>query len=295
LIDQTQIEQRRGLLFAFGAFLSWGLAPIYWKALGAVPPLQLLSHRTFWCALMMVWVIARRHDFGTILALRHEPRKVLLLALTTALIGFNWYLYIWAVVNGQIIAASFGYFFTPLVNVALGMVFLGERLRPWQALAVALAAVGVGIKAWDLGHLPWISLALSLSFAFYGLLRKVLKVSPENGLALETWLLAPLVLGQLIHAESQGVGAFLQSGPWTDVLLIGSGIITGVPLLWFTHGARLLPLKTLGLMQYISPTCQFLLAVFVYGEPFGTAQAGAFVFIWVALIVFTADARRRGL
>jgi len=280
-----------GVIYTAAAFLLWGLLPIFWKALDHVPAPEVLAHRIFWSAVIMALLLLRQRRWGSLRGLLHRRRAVLTLVATTTLIGGNWFLYIWAIQSEQLLEASLGYFINPLVSVLLGLVFLGERLRPWQIVSVGLATVGVVILTMHVGALPWLALALALSFGLYGLLRKTIAASPEEGLAVETWLLSPLVLVYLLHLAAGGQGAFARIGLGTTVLLILSGVITATPLIWFTHGARRLPLSTVGILQYLTPTGQFLLAVGVYHEPFEPLHLLAFSFIWTALVIFSVDLR----
>jgi chloramphenicol-sensitive protein RarD len=286
-------ETRRGVAFAGAAFLFWGLSPIYWKALGAVPASEVLAHRIVWSmALLVAMLVARRRGRELLAAVRRR-RTLATLVVTTALIAVNWYVYIWAMAAERVLEASLGYFINPLVNVLLGVVFLRERLSRPQAAAVALAAVGVAVLTIEVGRVPWVALILAASFGVYGLLRKTVDAGPQVGLAIETALLTPLTLLWLGRLHSAGGGAFGSGGLATDLLLAGAGAVTVVPLVWFTQGARLLPLSALGLIQYLAPTIQFLLAVLVYREPFSTTHLAAFAVIWAGLAVFTWDLRRR--
>ena len=287
-------EIRSGFMFAVAAFLIWGLSPIFWKYLSAVPSRELLAHRVLWCAVLIVPILILGRQVTDLRNLLSRPRTLATLLLTTALIGSNWFFYIWAVATDRILHASLGYFINPLVNILLGMLFLGETLRPKQKVSVAIAALGVSLMTWQLGHVPWISLVLAVTFGFYGLLRKTVDATPEQGLALETWLLSPIAVLYLaqLHGQGGAGGAWGHQGWTIDLLLVLTGVITAAPLLCFTHGARRLSLSMVGILQYIAPTCQFLLAVVVYDEPFGTVHLIAFVFIWIALGLFTTDAFR---
>ncbi len=284
---------RTGVLAATAAYLTWGLAPVYWKLLQTVPAVELLAHRIVWSFVLVVgwlWISRRLPDLRA--AWAHPGTRARLLA-STALIGVNWGLFIWAVNSGHILQASLGYYINPLVSVVLGLVVLGERLSRGQGLAVGLAAVGVAVLAISVGSLPWVSLALAGSFGLYGLLRKTVRADAVLGLAFETSLLAPFALALLVAAGLDGRGAFGRVSAMTDGLLAFTGVLTAVPLLLFTAGARRLPLNLLGLLQYLAPTCHFALAVAVYHEPFSTAHAVTFGLIWIALALYTADARRR--
>jgi chloramphenicol-sensitive protein RarD len=284
---------RHGVAWATAAFLWWGLSPLYWKALGGVDAGQLLAHRVAWSLALLVALLAARGRGPELRAALARPRTLATLVATTALIGANWFTYIWAVGAERVLEASLGYYVNPLVNVLLGMLFLRERLRRAQGLAVLLAAAGVAVLTAEVGRLPWVALVLALTFGFYGLLRKTVAAGPEVGLAVETALLAPFALAWLVRLHAAGAGAFGHGPAAIDLLLVASGVITVLPMVWFTRGARLLPLSTLGLLQYLSPTLQFLLAVAVYREPFTAAHLLAFGLIWSGLAVFTWDLRRR--
>ncbi|HEX2252251.1 MAG TPA: EamA family transporter RarD [Thermoanaerobaculia bacterium] len=284
---------RRGIFYAGGAFLVWGIAPVYWKALLALPPEEMLAHRVLWSLATLAVVIPLRRRVPELVRAVRTPRVLGVLAVTTALIGVNWYLYIWAMGAERVLEASLGYYINPLVNVLLGVVFLRERLRRGQALAVTLAAAGVAVMTAEVGHVPWLALVLAGTFGFYGLLRKTVDAGPLVGLTVESALLAPLAGLYLARLHAAGDLVFTGLDPWTMLLVAAAGAVTVVPLVWFTHGARLLPLSALGLLQYLAPTLQFLLAILVYGEPFTRSHLAAFVLIWIGLAVFTADLRRR--
>lgn len=286
-------EEAIGLSCTVGAFLVWGLSPIFWKAIRGASAGDLLAHRIVWCALLMLAVLGATGQWRAMVPMLRNPRTVVALVFSTLAIGGNWFLYIYAVTNEKILQASLGYFINPLVTVLFGLVFLGEKLNRLQWASVATASVGVAILTARVGMLPWVSLALAGSFAIYGLLRKTVAASPEQGLAIETWLLAPFCLAWLVHNHAAGEAIFGTLGLWNDLLLVATGAITALPLLLFTHGARRLPLSTVGLLQYLAPTCQFLLAVFLYREPFDQGQLLAFAFIWSALVLFAWSRRRR--
>lgn len=281
-----------GLLYAVGAYVSWGLFPIYFKAIlrAGATPMEALTHRVVWG----VWVVAGMllwfRRWGEVRAAIRTPRTLRLLACTTVLIAFNWYLYAWAVASNHVLEGSLGYFINPLVNVAFGVLLLKERLTRGQRIALVLACAGVLVFAFAAGRPPWISLALAASFASYALLRKRAHVHALPGLMVETALLFPLALGYLVWLHALGRSAFLRGSGAADVLLVLAGVVTVVPLLWFTEGARRLTLTTLGLLQYIAPTGQFLLAVLLYGEPFSPAKGVAFALIWAGLAIVSVEA-----
>jgi len=284
---------RFGILLASGAYLIWGLSPIYWKAIGQVPASQQLAHRIVWCALMLGALLTLQRRWREAREVLRSRRVAWMLLVSTVLIATNWLIYLWSVATEHILQASLGYFINPLVTVLLGVIFLRERMRRSQGIAIALASIGVLTLTVRLGELPWISLVLAVSFAFYSLVRKQVQAGPEVGLFVETLLLAPFMLLFLLHAERSGDGAFGHQGLALDLLLVAAGAITAAPLLLFTHGARRLPLATVGFLQYLAPCLQFLLAVAVYGELFTPSHLAAFLFIWTALAIFSWDTWRQ--
>ena len=287
--SEIRSESLLGLIYAGSAFLIWGLSPVYWKALGTVPALEITMHRVIWSFFFLMCLILlqrRRHEFVGVLK---NGRMLLTLLSTAILVSANWLLYIWAVNNNYMLQASLGYYINPLVNVVLGLLFLRERLRRPQILAVVLAAGGVLYLTIAYGEFPWISLTLALSFGLYGLIRKVAPVGALVGLAVETMLLAPPAVIYLIYLNSQGVDTILRVSLKLDLLLIGCAPLTAAPLLFFTLGAKRLYLSTLGLMQYIGPSGMFLLAVFYYNEPFSATQVWTFAIIWAALVIYSTD------
>jgi chloramphenicol-sensitive protein RarD len=286
----TTAPSRHGFTHAIGAYLAWGVFPLYFKALRTVAPIEVLAHRVVWSALFLAVLVALRHRGREYLgALRGGRLPVYLLS--TALISGNWLIFIWGVAHGRVLEASLGYFITPIVSVLLGRLFLGEVLRPRQSVAVGLAAAGVLVLVLRLGAVPWPALGLAATFGSYGLVRKKAAIDPLVGLLVETSLVAPLAVLLIAARTVQGTGA-LGSSPAITALLLLSGVITALPLIWFAHGVRLLRLSTMGLLQYVSPTLQFLLAVVLFHEPFSTAHALAFACIWTALGLYTADTLR---
>lgn len=278
-----------GILASAVAFLIWGLSPAYWKCLTAVPATEIILHRILWSFFLMVPLLAIQHRWGEFSrALTHLP-TLGMLTVSALLVGANWFIYIWAVNNDHILQASLGYYINPLVNVFLGMLFLKERLRRAQVLALGLAAAGVLYLTLSHGVFPWVALSLALSFGVYGLIRKVAPVAALPGLAVETLVLSVPAGALLLNLHRAGQGAFMQMGLGTDLLLAGTAPLTAVPLLLFTLGARRISLTTLGFIQYLGPTGMFLLGVLAYGEPFSHVQAITFALIWTALGVFTAD------
>ncbi|TWI56739.1 chloramphenicol-sensitive protein RarD [Pseudomonas duriflava] len=280
---------RQGYILGLSAYVLWGLFPLYFKLLATLPALEILVQRIVWSALAGTLMLTFWKHPGWWANLRAHPRHIAQLGLTGLLVGGNWLIYIWAVNNGHMLEASLGYYINPLINVLLGLVLLGERLRPLQWLAVAIAAIGVVQQVWTLGQLPWVSLALAFSFAFYGLLRKRTPVAALPGMVVETWLLLPLAIIAL-PLLTQAVS--LESAVWSSplaLLLVLSGPVTLIPLLCFNAAARKLPYSTIGFLQYIAPTLVLLLAVFVFHEPFPQERLLAFLCIWVALLIFSVD------
>ena len=291
VIDGQRREERRGILFALAAFVFWGVAtPLHFKLLGGVPADQILSHRVVWALLLVLAMVAAARRWTELGAVLARPRDLGLLACSAILVGGNWLLYIWAVNDGRLVESSLGYFINPLVNVALGMLFLGERLGRRQVAACCLAAAAVLALAVSLGAAPWVALALAFSFGFYGLIRKTVRVDPLIGLAVESAILAPFAAVYLVFLGVRGEAVVGDAR--TLALLLATGVTTALPLLWFAAAAQRLKLSTLGLLQYMSPTLQLALGVFVFGETFTTAHAVAFAAIWAALALYSFDALR---
>jgi len=278
-----------GLAAATGAFLLWGLvAPVYFKLLTGIGAVEIVAHRVVWTVLLVgVFVLAARGPAAVVRAVG-TWRRLGILAVTTALISVNWIIFIYATLSGQMLQSSLGYYINPLVNVLLGVVFLHERLSRQQLTAVAVAAAGVLSLVLWYGVVPWIALALAVTFGIYALVRKKAAIEPVTGLLVETGLLVPLALGYLLWLGPEG--AFVAGGGWTAFLLTLAGPVTAVPLVLFMVGAARLKLSTIGLLQYIGPTGQLILGVLVYGEAFTPAHAVAFGCIWLALALYSHDA-----
>jgi chloramphenicol-sensitive protein RarD len=282
-----------GLAAAISAFVIWGLFPLYLKPMAEVPALQIMAHRVVWCCLLVFAWLALRGELGAVRAALADPASRLRLAGSATLISINWLIYVWAVNTGRTVEASLGYFINPLLNVVLGVMVLHERLNRAQWTAVALAAIGVLYLTVATAHPPWIALALAASFGTYGLLRKVVRVESVPGLATETLLLAPFALAFLAWCEASGLGALGHASAGIDALLVGSGLVTALPLALFAYGARQIPYSTIGILQYIGPTLQFLIGVFVFHEAFTSERAAGFVMIWTALAIYAADGAYR--
>ncbi|MCC4108031.1 EamA family transporter RarD [Serratia ureilytica] len=283
-------QTRQGIFFALAAYFMWGIAPAYFKLIQQVSADEILTHRVIWSFFFMLALITLGRNWPKVRAACQNRKRLLLLAVTALLIGGNWLLFIWAVNNHHMLEASLGYFINPLVNVLLGMLFLGERFRRMQWVAVALAFTGVLVQLWQFGSLPIIGLGLAFSFAFYGLLRKKIAIDAQTGMLIETLWLLPVAAAYLfLFADSPT--SHLSANPWSlNLLLVAAGIVTTVPLLCFTAAATRLRLSTLGFFQYLGPTLMFLLAVTFYGETVGQDKLVTFGFIWAALILFTLDA-----
>jgi chloramphenicol-sensitive protein RarD len=286
---KPQSESIFGVIYAGCAFLIWGIGPIYWKALGAVSALEIVMHRVVWSFMFLLLLIVLGRRWNEFVGAVKNRRTLLTLLFTAVILSLNWLLYVWAVNNEHILQASLGYYINPLVNVVFGMLFLRERLRPPQMLAVLLAASGVVYLTVYYGEFPWIALTLASSFGLYGLIRKVAPVGSLVGLAVETLLMSPVAAAYLFYLGAQGTGSIFCGSIKMDLLLMGTSLLTTVPLLLFTSGARRIYLSTVGLMQYIAPTGMFLLAIFVYQEPFSMAKVWTFVMIWTALGIYSTD------
>lgn len=279
----------KGIIYAASAYAIWGLFPIYFKALHGIAPVEILLHRIVWSLTFLIIVLASRKQWAWIGAVLRQPRVLAGFTASALLLSANWFIYIWAVNNGQVVDASLGYFITPLVNVVLGFLLLHERLRPGQWAAVSLAAAGVAWLTWQGGHLPWIGLMLAATFGTYGLLRKTAALGALEGLSLETLMLFPVALGALVMLTLDGRTTFFDISISSRWLLAASGPITAVPLLLFAAGARRLPLSVLGLLQYIGPSIQLLLAVWLYKETFDRAHLIGFGLTWAALVLYSAE------
>lgn len=282
--------ERSGLWVAFGSFVLWGLMPLYWHLLKVVPSLQIVAHRIVWSALLVFAWLLFKHGRGWLREALAAPRVAWMLGLSGVLIGFNWGLYIWAVNAGHVVETSLGYFINPLLNVMIGVLFLRERLRPVQWVSVAIATCGVLWLTLRYGSFPWIALALAASFALYGLIRKLAAVAPIRGLGVESAYLVLPALAMLLWGETHGQGGFLDGwGIAIGALLVISGLLTALPLIGFAFAVQRVPLSVVGVMQYIAPTLQFLIGVFVFREAFDADRAIGFAFIWIALAIFAGE------
>jgi chloramphenicol-sensitive protein RarD len=279
----------KGMRYAIGAYISWGVLPIYWKWLHHVPALQLICHRILWSFLALVVLIVLTRQWKKFRQAVSTPRVLRVYSAAALLIGINWLTYVWAVNAGHIVETSLGYFINPLLSVLMGVIFLHEHLRPRQWIPLGLAAAGVLYLTFAYGSLPWIALTLAFSFGVYGLVKKIAPLGSLYGLTLETGILFIPAICYLLYSDTIGYGAFLHTGTSSDFLMIGAGIVTTIPLLMFASATQRISLSLVGILQYIAPTLQFLVGVLIYKEPFTHIQFIGYGIVWVALILFAAE------
>lgn len=287
-----QQQSKQGILLAISAYTMWGIAPIYFKALSQVTPLEILSHRIIWSVLLLAVLIQLSKGWYKVSQVMVSKTKMLYLVCTALLVGINWLIFIWAVNSDHMLDASLGYYINPLLNVVLGMLFLGERLRKLQWFAVALATVGVLIQIVAFGSIPLVALSLATSFGLYGLLRKKVSLDAQSGLFIETLLMLPIAAMYLFFVADTPTSNMSLNPASLNALLVCAGIVTTLPLLCFTGAATRLKLSTLGFFQYIGPSLMFVLAVMIYGEPLTMDKTMTFAFIWTALVIFSVDGIR---
>lgn len=280
---------KKGILYGIGAYVLWGFFPIYWKFLHPVPALQVIGHRIGWSFILLAIYIVVTKQWRDFRSVAFKPKTIGIYSIAAVLLSINWLIYVWGVNAGFIVETSLGYFINPLFSVLLGVVFLRERLRPLQWIPVGLAAIGVIYLTFVYGRLPWIALSLAFSFGFYGFVKKLSPLGSLYGLTLETGIVFPVALIYLVVVGFNSSGAFLHTGALVDVFLIGAGLVTTIPLLMFASAAKQIPLTIVGLLQYVAPTLQFLIGVFVYKEPFDQAHFIGFAIVWVALIIFALE------
>jgi chloramphenicol-sensitive protein RarD len=288
-----QSSTKQGVILAISAYTMWGLAPVYFKLLEHIPSVEILVHRIVWSTLLLGIIITLRAKWDTVKQVIRTPKTMLILLMTSSFLAFNWWLFIWSVNNNHMLDASLGYYINPLLNVALGMIFLSERLTRLQAVAVAMAVIGVVIQVIGFGSFPVIAFSLAISFAIYGLIRKTVAVDSLTGLLIESFiLLVPAVIYWWMFADSSAVN-MLNNSLQLNLLLVAAGLVTTAPLLCFLAAARRLNYSTMGFFQYIGPSFMFLFAVFVYGEQFGADRWVTFGFIWAALVVYSYASYRK--
>lgn len=289
MTPEEQQRAKQGVLLAIGAYTMWGIAPIYFKTISDVSPLEILSHRVIWSFFLLALLLHIGRRWRSVVDVFKSKKKMAYLLSTSVIIAANWLIFIWAVNANHMLDASLGYYINPLINVVLGMIFLGERLRKMQWFAVALAACGVIVQLVAFGSVPVVAIALAFSFGFYGLLRKKVSLDAQTGLFIETLVLLPAAAVYLLWFANSPTSNMAENPLNLNILLIAAGVITTLPLLCFTGAATRLKLSTLGFFQYIGPSLMFLLAVLVYGEAFTSDKAITFAFIWGALLVFSFD------
>jgi chloramphenicol-sensitive protein RarD len=277
----------RGFVFALTAYLMWGVLPFYMKALGHIPAMEVIAHRIIWSVPVAGVVLMLLGRMGDVKAALKAPKIVAMACVTATLVTINWGTYVWAIGNGHSLDAALGYFINPLFSIALGSLLLKEKLMPVQVVAIALAAIAVAVLAFDAGGLPWVAIALTVSWGFYGFLRKTLPVGANQGFFVEVLLLCLPALLYIVYLETAGQGHLYRSGLYDTTLLLGCGLVTALPLMIFANGVKLLSLSTIGIMQYIVPTMIFIIAVFVFKEPLGMARMIAFPLIWAGLVLYS--------
>ncbi|MDL2316758.1 EamA family transporter RarD [Desulfovibrio sp. OttesenSCG-928-A18] len=282
-----------GVLAAFAAYVIWGILPVFWKGLASVDSFEVLCHRISWSFALLLPCMFFSGRMGELLLFLRSPHNLLGIVCSGVILAANWYLYIWAITQNRVLETSLGYYINPLVNILFGVLLFRERLSRTVWCAIALAVAGVLYQVLALGHLPWVPLGLAFSFGFYALLRKLLIVPAISGLFMETLVVLPFALGYLIRQAALGNSAFFRGDPVIDALLVGAGLITTVPLLLFAYGARRIRMSSLGLLQYMTPSCVFLLGVFAYGEEFTRDSFITFACIWTALALYSWDMLRR--
>lgn len=279
----------KGILYGIGAYVLWGFFPIYWKLLHDVPALQVIGHRIAWSFVLLLAYVALSGQWKTFRVSAMNWRTIGIYSIAGVLLSINWLIYVWGVNAGFIVETSLGYFINPLLSVLLGVIFLRERLRPMQWVPVGIAAIGVAYLTFVYGRLPWIALSLAFSFGFYGFVKKLSPLGSLHGLTLETGIVFPVAVIYLAIIGFNGTGSFLNNGTSVDLFLIGAGVVTTIPLLMFASAAKQIPLTIVGLLQYIAPTIQFLIGVYIYKEPFDQAHFIGFAIVWLALIIFAIE------
>jgi chloramphenicol-sensitive protein RarD len=285
----TNEDTTAGFLYALTAYLLWGFLPFYMKAVAHISPLEIVAHRVLWSLPIAGAVLLFRGRMGDVLIALKTPKMLGMAALTASIITINWLIYVWSIGAGRALESALGYYINPLFSVTLGALLLKERLRPAQFVAIALAVVAVALLSWNAGGLPWVSLGLAVSWGFYAFFRKTLPVGPNQGFFLEVLILSLPALATVIWFEASGHGHFGDTGMLDVWLLMAAGLVTAVPLMVYANGAKLLKLSTIGIMQYIAPTMIFIVAVFVFHEPFNTIKLIAFGLIWAALIIYSVS------
>lgn len=284
-------DDREGVIYAALAYVTWGVIPLYWRQLSDVPPFELTVHRVLWCALFLFIVLAARGHLPRLFATFRDRRLIATLALTSVLISVNWTVFIYCVATNQLVEASLGYYINPLISIALGVAFFGEKISRFRMAAIVLAAGAVVVQTIELGHFPWIAPTLAISFGLYGYFRKTTDVSSIDGLCIETWLLFPFTFGLVLWWTLSGTGTFPAPDLTKNALMLGGGPITAIPLTLFAAGARRIRLSTMGFLQYLSPSITLMMAIFWFGEKFTTVDAITFGCVWAALLLVALESQ----
>lgn len=280
-------ENKTGIWYAASAYIAWGILPVYWHFLSQIPAMQILAHRIFWSFIFVALFITIKKQWSQMRQVFTSRKTIIAIIFCSIFISANWFIYIWAVNNGHVIETSLGYYINPLISIAFGTIFLKEKLDKWQWSALACAFIGVIIQTVEFGQLPWIAISLAITFALYGLGKKLLEVEAIISLALETMIVAPFAFGYLLYVQGSNQGAIGHISVPVLILLVGTGIVTALPLLWFARGAKRVSLSTMGFIQYFSPTITLLLGVFFFHESFRLSDLYSFSFIWLALVIYT--------
>lgn len=287
-MESSKISERTlGFIYGLLAFTAWGFLPLYWKMLNQIPAGEILAHRVLWSFVFVTGIIMGLKKLDSLKQYLLEKKKLGAIVICSLLISINWFTFIWAVNSNYVIEASMGYYILPIVSVFLGVAFLKERITLWQCLAVGMALIGILIITVEYGRVPWVALVLAVSFGLYGLAKKLLKAEPLFGLALETAIITPAALGYIIFKQFQGLGALGEGSLAVTILLIGAGIATATPLLWFAESAKRIELSTIGFMEYIGPTISLFLGIFVFKEDFTKIHFISFTFIWIAIAIYS--------
>lgn len=289
---RPNVDTPRGFAFALAAYLIWGALPFYMRAVGHIPPMEVVAHRIVWSLPIAGLTLLFNRQLADIARVFRTPKMLGMGFVTAAFVSVNWLIYVYAIGSGHAVDAALGYYINPLISVCVGAVLLGERLTRAQAAAIGLAAVAVAILTWEAGGLPWISLGLAVTWAFYAYFKKALPIGPNEGFFLEVLILTPLSLAYIFWREGLGLGHFVDTGMHDTLLLMAAGVVTAIPLMIYANGAKLLRLSTIGLMQYLTPTIVFLIAIFIFREPFNMTKLIAFGFIWTALAIYSWSAIR---
>ncbi|MBI4356736.1 MAG: EamA family transporter RarD [Gammaproteobacteria bacterium] len=291
---QSYSEHSKGFFSALFSSLFWGITPLYWKALQSIGAMELLAHRVIWSVLILGLLIFLQQNWRATSKIFSSQKSMCIFSCCAFLIATSWYIFIWGVNHNRMIETSLGFFMVPLISVLLGFLFLKERLRRWQVVSIFIATLGVMIRIFEFGQFPWVALILAVTFAFYGLMRKIAPFESIPGLMLETAFLAIPALFYLVYLNWNGIGSLGHSSWSITLLLIGSGFITTLPMLAYAYGAKRIKLATFGLLQFISPSCLFLLGVFLYHEPFSKGMATSFGLIWLSLSIYIIDMLLQG-